>query len=197
MVLPLNKTTYYSYLAKQREQNRTEQLQWTFVLGQSSSGKSSLLNLILGEELLPHHVLNATSTICELKYGKVQKLVVHYKYDKDQKVKTPSATIELKTKEQCGYTYQQQIASFVYLDQKDREKGSDYDKVELFWPHELLQVYIDYVHTGPDEFETVLQFVQIALRSHGTIEIGRIRAPFAGRIRDQKKLGLFFGRLGF
>ena len=36
-----------------------------------------------------------------------------------------------------------------------------------------------------------------ALRSHRTIEIGRIRVPFAGRIRDQKKLGLFFGRLGF
>ena len=36
-----------------------------------------------------------------------------------------------------------------------------------------------------------------ALRSHGTIEIGRIRAPFAGRIRDQKKLGLFFVQVGF
>jgi membrane-bound lytic murein transglycosylase len=124
------------------QHNTTQQLQCTFVSGESSSGKSSFLNLILGEELLPHHVLNATSTICELKYGKVRELVVHYKYDKDQRIKPPSTTFPLQTEEECGDTYQKQIASFVYLDQKEREKGSDYDKVELFWPHELLQVYL-------------------------------------------------------
>jgi hypothetical protein len=36
----------------------------------------------------------------------------------------------------------------------------------------------------------MLKFVQIRLAfSHGTIEIGQIRAPFAGQIRDQEKLG--------
>lgn len=41
-----------------------------FISGESSAGKSSMLNLILGEELLPFSVLSTTSTICELRYGK-------------------------------------------------------------------------------------------------------------------------------
>jgi hypothetical protein len=122
--------------------NKTKQFQCTFVSGESSSGKSSLLNLILGEELLPHHVLNATSTICELKYGKVRQLIVHYKYDRDQRAKSPPDIFPLQTKEECGKTYQEQITPYVHLDRKERGKESDIEKVELFWPHELLQVYI-------------------------------------------------------
>ncbi len=54
----------------------------------------------------------------------------------------PSPTIiKLQTVEECGKTYQQQIAPYMRLDQKERHKGSDYEKVELFWPHELLQVH--------------------------------------------------------
>ena len=39
------------------------------VLGEASAGKSSLINLILGERLLPSSSLSTTSTLCELKYG--------------------------------------------------------------------------------------------------------------------------------
>lgn len=40
-----------------------------FVLGETSSGKSSLLNLLLGKEILPHRLLSCTSVICKLRYG--------------------------------------------------------------------------------------------------------------------------------
>ncbi len=37
--------------------------------GETSSGKSSLLNLLLGKEILPHRLLSCTSVICKLRYG--------------------------------------------------------------------------------------------------------------------------------
>ncbi|KAJ7349513.1 hypothetical protein OS493_038882 [Desmophyllum pertusum] len=57
------------------------------VAGETSSGKSTLLNLILGEQLLPSSMLSTTSTICELKYGATPKLVAHFK-DKELPEKT-------------------------------------------------------------------------------------------------------------
>ena len=37
-----------------------------FCKGETSAGKSSLLNLLLGADVLPHSLLSTTSTICRL-----------------------------------------------------------------------------------------------------------------------------------
>ena len=95
-----------------------------------------MLNLILGEELLPFSVLSTTSTICELKYGKERRIKIHYK----EKGKAP------KTKDlDESSSYMDQISEFVHVKSPGlREKVSDYKKVELFWPHRLLKVrYFD------------------------------------------------------
>lgn len=47
------------------------------VLGQFKRGKSSLMNAIIGEEILPTGVLPLTSAITILKYGPTQKLIVN------------------------------------------------------------------------------------------------------------------------
>jgi predicted GTPase len=47
------------------------------VLGQFKRGKSSLMNAIIGRELLPTGVLPLTSAITTLKYGPVERLEVH------------------------------------------------------------------------------------------------------------------------
>ncbi|KAJ7349515.1 mitofusin, partial [Desmophyllum pertusum] len=103
--------------------------------GETSSGKSTLLNLILGEQLLPSSMLSTTSTICELKYGATPKLVAHFK-DKELPEKTILLSQSMETSQQ---NYLQQISSFVHV-KSDREKGSDYKKIELYWPHSLLKV---------------------------------------------------------
>jgi len=100
-----------------------------------------LINLILGEELLPSYVLSTTSTICELKYGEERKIVAHFK-DKDPETGDPGKTILLE--EPTGpsqKSYLDQISPYVHME-SDREKGSIFKKVELFWPHSLLQVGI-------------------------------------------------------
>ena len=100
--------------------------------GETGSGKSSLINLILGEELLPYSVLSTTSTICELKFGKERKIVAHFK-EKDRATKT------IQLKESTEQDYLRQISPYVHV-KTDREGGSIFKKIELFWPHNLLEV---------------------------------------------------------
>ena len=119
--------------------------------GETGSGKSSLINLIMGEELLPYSVLRTTSTICELKFGTEPKIVAHFN-DKDPDTGFPSKVIQIgenpnTTSEKQSYL--QQISPFVHvknielfwpLEKNYPKNGSIYKKIELFWPHDLLQV---------------------------------------------------------
>ena len=114
---------------------------WSFpsLAGDTSSGKSSLVNLILGEEVLPSFHLSTTSTICEVKFGEERRLVVHFK-DKDPETGLLTKTILLEQSAgSCEQSYLDQIFPYVHL-KNDREKGANIKKIELFWPHSLLQV---------------------------------------------------------
>ena len=99
-----------------------------------------MINLLLGVDLLPYSILSTTSTICEIKYGLHPKLVAHYKNDGDNS-RPPllPKTVILSEPNDCGKSYRDQIAPYVHLKEK-REEGTSYEKVEIFWPHELLRV---------------------------------------------------------
>ena len=108
-----------------------------YLPGETYSGKSTLLNLILGEQLLPYSVLKTTSTICELRYGDTPKLVVHFKNKKSGD--TTKTVLLDEPSEASEQSYLQQITEFVHP-KANREEGSGYEKIELFWPHNLLKV---------------------------------------------------------
>ena len=46
--------------------------------GETSAGKSSLINLLLNEEILPTSVLQSTMTICEISYGPSKEAKIHF-----------------------------------------------------------------------------------------------------------------------
>ena len=99
-----------------------------------------MVNLILGEELLPYTHLSTTSTKCELRYGEQPRIRAHFK-DGDPETGPPFEEVPLKSAS-SEPSYLEQISPYVNVPESDREKGSVYKKVELFWPHELLKVFM-------------------------------------------------------
>ena len=67
-------------------------------------------------------------------------MVAHFK-DKDPETGLPTKVIPVM---ECEEGYLQQIAPYVHVE-NDREMGSNFKKVELFWPHSLLKVDVAYV----------------------------------------------------
>ena len=63
--------------------------------------------------------------------------MAHFK-DKGSGDTSPTVVLD-KPSEASEQSYLQQISEFVHL-KTNREKGSDYEKIELFWPHNLLKV---------------------------------------------------------
>ena len=57
---------------------KVDRLLFLFSSGQTSSGKSTLLNLFLGEDILASQMLSCTATICELKYAEEKRAEVNY-----------------------------------------------------------------------------------------------------------------------
>ena len=98
-----------------------------------------MINLILGEEILPYSHKCCTSTICELKFGDERKLVVHFKDKDDPETELPTEEILLAQPTE-SFSYLDQIFSYVHVKNDSGNKGSVVKKVELFWPHNLLQV---------------------------------------------------------
>lgn len=107
------------------------------VAGETSAGKSSVINLILGENILPTSVLSTTSTIFELKYGTSPKIRIHFN-DSRKPVYN-----ELDDSKENILT---QLTNLV-TGNNDREKVSPYKKVELFWPHCLFKERVIIVDT--------------------------------------------------
>ncbi|XP_078692771.1 uncharacterized protein LOC144922644 [Branchiostoma floridae x Branchiostoma belcheri] len=98
------------------------------VAGETSAGKSSILNMLLGEEILPYSLLSTTSVICELKYGAKRCAVAHLA---EADPATGRDTVDIVF--QDSVPVMQQLAP--YVQQKgDRSAPSPYSKVEIFWP---------------------------------------------------------------
>ena len=53
-------------------------LLFLYITGETSAGKSSLINLLLNEKVIPIGVLQTTLTICEISYGAKKEAVIHF-----------------------------------------------------------------------------------------------------------------------
>ena len=105
---------------------------WFCVLGSTSSGKSTLLNALLGEHLLPIDHNASTAVLCEIKYSHNGKKYAKIHFEGDQEVEQ----LELES-----YGGRQQLASHV------KRGGTALLSctpvctfVEIFWPQNFLKV---------------------------------------------------------
>ncbi|KAK3584084.1 hypothetical protein CHS0354_024192 [Potamilus streckersoni] len=109
------------------------------VAGETSAGKSSFLNLLLGPdaELLPHSLLCATSTICRLHNSQEKKFIY---YENGQQVSEPEMLNAAAT---CD-DLQTRLAPFV--SSREGSKGK-HSHVDIFWPIPIIQDPIIIVDT--------------------------------------------------
>ncbi|XP_078655565.1 uncharacterized protein LOC144902179 [Branchiostoma floridae x Branchiostoma belcheri] len=107
------------------------------VAGETSSGKSTLLNVLLGENILPSSVLSTTSVICEIKYGTKKKAVVHLR---NPDPITNQKILELPLNGPTEVDLEK-ISQYVHMKGEERETASNLncDKVEIYWPLPLLE----------------------------------------------------------
>ncbi|MDO5552463.1 MAG: dynamin family protein [Planctomycetia bacterium] len=142
------------------------------VLGSFKRGKSTFINSLLGEEILPNFATPCTAVINEVKWGEEKKAVVHFKAPgaKLSLKKVAFADLPVRAKEYLRRQGRVRIEPLEigineledYVVIKDPENGSaesihdlPYDHVEIFWPLPLLKngvVIID--SPGLDECES-------------------------------------------
>lgn len=96
-------------------------------LGDSSAGKSTLINLLLGSELLPASPMPCTSTICEIRYSEQRKAEIH-------KANTEVEVVEL------GDAPAKDLLPYLCLEGEERFVLNPYIKVVVHFPAPLLKV---------------------------------------------------------
>jgi septin family protein len=113
------------------------------VLGEFKRGKSTFINALLGDEVLPAYAKPCTAIINEVKWGDSKRALLHYSKAEDGSVKQPK---EIPV---------EQIESYVVIkDNLDEIKANPYEKVELFWNLPLCQNGVEIIDSpGLNEHE--------------------------------------------
>lgn len=106
------------------------------VMGEFSSGKSTFINVLLGEKLLPEGAVPMTALITEIYYGREKKVVMHPKPGRWKGGNAPFE-IEPKLSEIKKYST---IDNMESLNKKEANRvDSCFEKMVVQWPLEILK----------------------------------------------------------
>lgn len=136
------------------------------VTGTFKNGKSTFINALLGEELLPAYALPCTAVINEIKYGTEKKAVLYFRNPLPNPL--PDRLAEKAVRHMNRYKGipippleipYNEIEDYVVIpmgaDEKQMKLQSPYEKVELFYPLELLKNGVEIIDSpGLNEDET-------------------------------------------
>ncbi|MEO0645155.1 MAG: dynamin family protein [Cyanobacteria bacterium J06650_10] len=97
------------------------------VLGEFKRGKSTLINALLGEDILPSYAIPTTAVVSEIKWGIKKKALLHFNKTNDGQQPPP---VEIPVSD---------LEEYVVLKRDELFEGKDspsrnYAKVEIFWP---------------------------------------------------------------
>ena len=137
------------------------------IVGNFKNGKSTFINSFLGENILPAYARPCTAVINEVKYGEEKKAVLYFKNPLPETLPeelSPEAACHIKkhsSKKKIPPLVipYDKIEDYVVIpmgkDPKDMLLESPYEKVELFWPLDLLSNGIEIIDSpGLNEHAT-------------------------------------------
>lgn len=100
------------------------------VVGEFKRGKSTFINALLGEEILPSYAKPCTAIINEIKWGETRRALLHFSSDDSGNNQPTSQDIPID-----------QIEEYVVIkdgvNEKEAIHNMPYEKVELFWDLDL------------------------------------------------------------
>lgn len=164
-ITELNMTSASENLAKlsKKVNNDTFKIQ---VIGTFKNGKSTFINALLGECVLPAYAVPTTAVINEVKYGEKKEAILYFRNPLPEKL---PESISLKALNhmkahsmsnvpplKIGYD---EIEDYVCIpmgvDPAEMLLESPYEKVELFWPLDMLKEGVEIIDSpGLNEAET-------------------------------------------
>ena len=151
----LNMTSASENLGKLSEKvnNDTFKIQ---VIGTFKNGKSTFINSLLGEAVLPAYALPCTAVINEVKYGETKKAILHFRNPLPSNLPQSISSKALEHMQKHGMQNipplaidYNEIEDYVVIpmgeDPTEMLLESPYEKVELFWPLELLKEGVEII----------------------------------------------------
>jgi len=136
------------------------------VIGTFKNGKSTIINSLLGEEVLPAYALPCTAVINEVKYGEKKDAVLYFRNPLPDNLPTSISPKALSHMEKFGkkdvpplHNNYSELEDYVVIpmgeDPKEMLLESPYEKVELFWPLDMLKEGVEIIDSpGLNEAET-------------------------------------------
>ena len=136
------------------------------IVGTFKNGKSTFINSFLGEEVLPAYALPCTAVINEVKYGSSKRAVLHFKNPLPETIPKELSKRALEHMEKYSMKDippmeipYDEIEDYVVIpmdvDPRDMLLESPYEKVELYWPLDILKNGIEIIDSpGLNEHAT-------------------------------------------
>lgn len=151
------------------------------VVGTFKNGKSTFINSFLGEDILPAYSIPCTAVINEVKYGAKKKAILHFRSPLPEKLPNELPERSLAHMKEHGMENvppleipYDEIEDYVVIpmgeDPKEMMLESPYEKVELFWPLELLKNGVEIIDSpGLNEHATRTKVTMDYLRKADAI----------------------------
>lgn len=136
------------------------------VIGTFKNGKSTFINSLLGEAVLPAYALPCTAVINEVKYGEKKEAILHFRNPLPENLPASISPKALAHMKQHGmknipplHIDYNELEEYVVIpmgeDPKEMLLESPYEKVELFWPLEMLKEGVEIIDSpGLEEDDT-------------------------------------------
>lgn len=125
--LDLNEETEIARTLKQTVLRDTFKV---MVIGEFKTGKSTFINALLGDEVLPSYARPCTAIVAEVKYGEARRAILHWRDDSRPPFEIPVEELE----------------QYVVIQQDEADvRESPYSKVELYWPLPILEQNVEII----------------------------------------------------